>query len=546
MAQRVLGRGPPRPYSQSRGNRIAIGAAGRRYRSACRRAERYAWILRQARRLTLLFFALTQTLGPVRRFFGSPAYSAVHLGFWIRAWRPRGGAAVLDEALRVPTAPLDRQKLHQRITTALAFLAAGIIFFALATQRIGLEVILDGKSIGYVANQDVMEDSVHLAADEASRLLGYSYAPSSNIQYQFSIVHRNKIFDRRKTVDGILAQIPEIGRFYTLRIDGETIGANEDKALLEALLDRVLASHSVDGTVDNLRFVNQVSLDYGLAARSTLRTEDELSSRLDSVAAHEVRHTVAPGDTAASIAAAFALSVETLRELNWDVNIDELSKGQSLLVQKRRPILSVAYDVSKHHTEKLPCETRYIEDNSLWLGETAVRAEGASGRERVYTLQSFVDGYAQPVQVVRREALDEPVGRVILVGTKLRVATGTFIRPTNGRFTSGFGYRAVFGRFHEGADFANAVGTPIAASDGGVVTFSGVKSGYGTVVYIDHGNGFSTRYAHCSKSLVHVGQEVGQGEIIAKVGNTGRSTGPHLHFEVYVNNVPKNPMLYLR
>jgi murein DD-endopeptidase MepM/ murein hydrolase activator NlpD len=83
------------------------------------------------------------------------------------------------------------------------------------------------------------------------------------------------------------------------------------------------------------------------------------------------------------------------------------------------------------------------------------------------------------------------------------------------------------------------------ASDGGVVTFAGRRSGYGLCVTISHGNGLSTLYAHCSKLLVRAGQAVAQGERIANVGSTGRSTGPHLHFEVRVGGVPRNPWNYL-
>ncbi|MDR2671397.1 MAG: M23 family metallopeptidase, partial [Oscillospiraceae bacterium] len=139
---------------------------------------------------------------------------------------------------------------------------------------------------------------------------------------------------------------------------------------------------------------------------------------------------------------------------------------------------------------------------------------------------------------------------VIAVGTKKRPPkspTGTFIRPFWGRYTSGFGSRTLFGvrRKHEGLDFAGPTGSPIVASDGGVVTFAGRRSGYGLCVVISHGKGITTLYGHCSKLLVRVGQAVAQGERIANVGSTGRSTGPHLHFEVRVNDVPRNPWNYL-
>ncbi|MGA7296082.1 MAG: M23 family metallopeptidase [Rhodanobacteraceae bacterium] len=99
--------------------------------------------------------------------------------------------------------------------------------------------------------------------------------------------------------------------------------------------------------------------------------------------------------------------------------------------------------------------------------------------------------------------------------------------------------------FHRGLDFAANRGTPVHTVAEGVVTFAGVRSGYGNVVEIDHGNGYATRYAHNSKILVHVGQRVRVGQEIAVVGSTGRSTGPHSHFEVWYHGRSVNPLAYV-
>jgi murein DD-endopeptidase MepM/ murein hydrolase activator NlpD len=112
------------------------------------------------------------------------------------------------------------------------------------------------------------------------------------------------------------------------------------------------------------------------------------------------------------------------------------------------------------------------------------------------------------------------------------------------RFTSGFGYR--WGRLHAGTDFAGAHGTPIYATADGVVTFAGWQSGYGRLVKIQHEFGIETRYAHNSKIYVKKGQRVSRGDRIAAMGNTGRSTGTHLHYEVRVGGKPVNPMIYIK
>lgn len=122
-------------------------------------------------------------------------------------------------------------------------------------------------------------------------------------------------------------------------------------------------------------------------------------------------------------------------------------------------------------------------------------------------------------------------------------------RPAIGYFTSGFGIRkspiggAV--KMHEGLDIANHIGTTIRAPADGVVTFADVKSGYGRTVVLDHGYGLETWYGHAQKLMVAKGQRVRRGEVIAQMGSSGRSTGPHVHYEVRVNGYPVNPLSYI-
>ncbi|MEL6554364.1 MAG: peptidoglycan DD-metalloendopeptidase family protein [Cyanobacteria bacterium J06621_11] len=128
-------------------------------------------------------------------------------------------------------------------------------------------------------------------------------------------------------------------------------------------------------------------------------------------------------------------------------------------------------------------------------------------------------------------------------------ASGKMITPTSGPITSHFGsrYHPVLGysRFHAGTDFGAATGTPILAAETGVVIFSGWYGGYGNTVILDHGDGMTTLYAHASRLNVAEGQAVRKGEVIAAVGTTGLSTGPHLHFEVRRSGEPVDPMGYI-
>lgn len=136
-----------------------------------------------------------------------------------------------------------------------------------------------------------------------------------------------------------------------------------------------------------------------------------------------------------------------------------------------------------------------------------------------------------------------------LTKKKNLLASSPSIKPVSGIITSPFGYRKspFTGRrtFHSGLDISNRRGTKIVSTAVGKVVFAGRKTGYGNVVIIDHGYGKATKYAHLRDILVHKNQQVKRGEVIATLGNTGRSTGPHLHYEVLVNGTPVNPSKYI-
>jgi murein DD-endopeptidase MepM/ murein hydrolase activator NlpD len=129
-------------------------------------------------------------------------------------------------------------------------------------------------------------------------------------------------------------------------------------------------------------------------------------------------------------------------------------------------------------------------------------------------------------------------------------ASASFRWPLRGRLTSRFGYRTdpITRRrdLHTGLDISSPRGTRIVASAAGHVVYAGWMGGYGRTVVIDHGRGYKTLYGHCSSIAVKRGQRVSAGQVIARVGSTGRATGPHLHFEVRKGNVPVNPLKYLR
>lgn len=197
--------------------------------------------------------------------------------------------------------------------------------------------------------------------------------------------------------------------------------------------------------------------------------------------------------------------------------------------------------------EAVPYDTVEMEDENLYVDEILVDCEGVTGEKYVEHTTEKINGETVSESITGETVVTEVKSRVIKKGTKPYpegIATGTFKNPAEGVLTSPFGPR--WGRMHKGIDIAAPSGTPMYASDGGVVIYSGWMSGYGYLVQIDHKNGYITYYAHCSQLHVNVGDEVAKGELIADMGSTGNSTGSHLHFEVRLDNVPQNPENYVK
>jgi murein DD-endopeptidase MepM/ murein hydrolase activator NlpD len=189
-------------------------------------------------------------------------------------------------------------------------------------------------------------------------------------------------------------------------------------------------------------------------------------------------------------------------------------------------------------------ETIVRKNGQLKAGKSKVVRQGVEGMKKLTYKLVKQNGYLMSEELIRAEVVKPPIPAVVMKGTKviLSEGSGNFAWPVAGaQLTSSYGER--WGRQHKGLDMVG--GSSILAADNGVVEFVGTKSGFGNCVILNHNNGYKTVYGHMSKLTAKQGAIVEKGEKLGVMGNTGRSTGTHLHFEIHKNGSVQNPIKYL-
>jgi len=231
---------------------------------------------------------------------------------------------------------------------------------------------------------------------------------------------------------------------------------------------------------------------------------------------------------------------------------DVLQKQLQLFVEKTRNLEEKMQDLEQLDTdlrgllEKDPALKQSIkkDNNQSDAGRSILSSRRGLDRERAIKQLQMLEQKLPEQEQSLEELKDAVIQRTD------RLSHTPSIYPVSGKITSKFGYRkSPFSRrqeFHDGLDIGAPYGTTVVATADGMVTFVGYRSGYGRTVTISHGYGFETSYCHNSSTLVKVGQQVKKGQAIAKVGSSGRSTGPHLHYMVKHNGELKNPADFLK
>jgi murein DD-endopeptidase MepM/ murein hydrolase activator NlpD len=319
----------------------------------------------------------------------------------------------------------------------------------------------------------------------------------------------------------------------TQAADVETTNFGTDFSEFNSQNMQVLGTTSVDPNTKNVGDGSNVTI---VEEGALLPDNGLIGSGLENTSSGEMTtYEVQPGDTLSEIAELHDVSVNTIR---WENNISgqNIKIGQKLNIL---PVTGVKHIIKKgDNLDKIAAKyDADVEDilvfNDITRSSTLVTGE----------ILYIPNGIIKDVEVVKKTVTPGNKTTPHPDTSPIVISSGYYTRPANGPTTSSYGSRK--GSFHYGIDIGNSRGTPVVAAADGVVVGSlnscaegrsSCGGRYGNYILIQHSNGTTTRYAHLSKVTVSVGQEVDKGEPIGKIGNTGRSTGPHLHFQIEKSN----------
>ncbi|MBR6626892.1 MAG: peptidoglycan DD-metalloendopeptidase family protein [Lachnospiraceae bacterium] len=259
---------------------------------------------------------------------------------------------------------------------------------------------------------------------------------------------------------------------------------------------------------------------------------------------------VQSGDTLSEISIKVNIPMDELVAMNSSLDSvnSTIRVGDKLTITIPEPELSLLHTQDVYVEEIYDAPVQYVDNTSWYTTQTKVLQQPSAGFRKAVLRISYENDTEKDREVLDQVVLKEAVPKIVERGTKI---PPTYIKPiSGGRISSYFGKRKAptkgASTYHKAVDWAIPRGTAVKASCGGTVAKAGWGSGYGYVVYINHDDGRQTRYAHLSKVLVKAGQRVQQGDLIAKSGNTGVSSGPHLHFELLINGRQVDPLKYIR
>lgn len=442
-----------------------------------------------------------------------------------------------------------RSQLLKHFAIIVMVAVAVLSLFNYAT---GYEYSYHGKVLGVVQDQSDVYSVLDVVSAQLSKEhdVNISINQASDIEFR-KVVTVNRDIDNMEEVLSRLTYMQDINvTAYGIFVNGKRAAVLPSQAEANGVLAGLLEkfSSATDGIrFESVAFQEEVTVQETSAKLGNLQRAATVSENLLAGEVSEKIHVVVTGETWDSIAAMYNLPVDDLLADNPNIQFREPNPGEKLSIQQTAPMVHIATVEKATYNVAITHSTERRNNENAYKGIETLQTRGQDGTTQIVARVTRVNGTETKKEILKETILAQPVTEVILVGTKPIPPTmgdGQFINPCPaGRLTSTFGYR--WGRMHWGVDLACPTGSNVRAADGGTVVFAGWNGAQGYTIEINHKNGFLTRYCHLSRMLVGVGSLVYEGQQIALSGNTGSSTGPHLHFEIEKNGVHVNPLNYI-
>lgn len=371
-------------------------------------------------------------------------------------------------------------------------------------------------------------------------------------QYTFEVVQEDQYTPQRVLVNNLIqASGQQIVQGAGLYVDGEFLGAVQDGDQVLTLLSERKEQMRQQYPDARIEFVQDIVLETGLYPQDSMVSEDFLAAKLDEQSSGTRIYQVQEGDSPYEIARELGISLAALYHMNPQAQTS-LFPGDELLIEQAHVVLEQRAIETVVRQEEIPYTVKEELDSSRDSSYQKVLQEGSNGLEEITAEVVYLNGSKVSETEISRDIIQEPVEKRVVRGSLVRTAEESSSLPANYQLRSasernaaGFIWPVDGGSIscdingywgHTGNDIQANAGTAIWASKSGTVAYAGWSRGYGYNVLIDHGDGYKTRYAHCSALLCSTGQTVEQGQQIALVGRTGNATCNHCHFEIIQNS----------
>lgn len=430
-------------------------------------------------------------------------------------------------------------------------LIVGVGAVAVFASAVDYEYAYNGRTLGIVKEQRDVLEILEMVSEELSLEYGSSIVidPETDITFKPVISYGKDIDD----ADTVLRRFTYMGdiqaQAFAIVVDGERIATVESEKIAQDVLDSIKAMYTKDSDAEYeyVGFAEDVKIEPYNTTLANVSSKSAALKKIKSGGQQKVTYTVKSGDTLYGICDKLGVNLQELKKMNPKIkDTMTLHVGDKFVTQQEIPLITVETVEVSVFAEAIDYKTVTKESSKYYKGETVVTQAGKKGKARVTARLTKHNGVTVDREDLSVETIKKPVNKIVVKGTKAvpaKKGTGTFMRPVNVGVYAGYGMR--WGRMHYGLDYAAPTGTPIYAADGGTVTSAGWSGAYGYTIVIDHGANKKTLYAHCSRLFVSAGTKVYKGQHIAAVGSTGRSTGPHCHFEIFINGANVNPSYYV-